>query len=159
MRWRLAGCRWLGPGGHRAVTLSRNTQGPAEMSLKALCLQIEGHEIRHRARLCVSVCACVCFCMHRGEESGGLGMPAARQLAVFNTCLSAPTVPLCNPHLHLHLHPPPYRHLPPQPTPPYRSAVQMTEEFISCTRMRDMSHIRGSPVCLFRRCISTHGIV
>lgn len=46
---------------------------------------------------------------------GDLGMPAARQFTMCNTCLSAPKVPLCT--------------------------IKMTEQFISCTGMIDMSYL------------------
>ncbi len=72
---------------------------------------------------------CVCR-LEPGDETGAwkglrgggvadLGMPAARQFTMCNTCLSAPTVPLCK--------------------APF--TVKMTEQFISCAGMIDMSYL------------------
>lgn len=66
----------------------------------------------------------------RGWEGvADLGMPAARQFTMCNTCLSAPTVPLCK--------------------APF--TIKMTEQFVSCARMIDMSY-------LWKPCLSSTGV-
>lgn len=67
----------------------------------------------------------------RGWGGGGLdlGMPAARQFTMCNTCLSTPTVPLCK--------------------APF--TIKMTEQFISCAGMIDMSY-------LWKPCLSSTGV-
>lgn len=64
----------------------------------------------------------------RGGDTD-LGMPAARQFTMCNTCLSAPCVPLCK--------------------GPF--TIRMTELFISCARMIDMSY-------LWKPCLSSTGV-
>lgn len=62
-------------------------------------------------------------------KGADLGIPAARQFTMCNTCLSAPTVPLCK--------------------APF--TIKMTEQFISCAAMIDMSY-------LWELCLSSTGV-
>lgn len=69
--------------------------------------------------------------LRMGGKAADLGMPAARQFTVCNTCLSAPTVPLCK--------------------DPF--TIKMTEQFISCARLIDVISLKT--LFVFHRCMSS----